>query len=218
MTHRDAGESGDQLVASLEDVLYLTSLTENLRLASRLQERPETDSAALDIDLRPVLRRVVARFAVLGKMRGVQVRGSWPEEPVMVSCDPAAAEQALTNLVQNAVVHGGEGGAVTALLDRLEDPIGDETDSGAAGGFELAVIDDGPGVLPEVLPRLAERRFRGDDARSRGPTGSGLGLAIVAEVCARSDWTLAFEHQEPQGLKVVIRGSRVADPSPKGSE
>lgn len=185
----------EQVMASLEDVVYLTSLIENLRLATRLQEQLGTVSRTMEIDLGRIVCRVVARFDALGAMRAVRVRGSWPEKPVTVRCDPAAAEQALTNLVQNAVVYGHAGGSVTVVLDRVQ------------RGFELSVIDDGPGVPPNALPRLAERRFRGDDARSRGPTGSGLGLAIVAEVCARHDWTLDFERREPQGLAVIVRGS-----------
>ncbi len=190
-------ENRQQLIASLEDVLYLTSLTENLRLASRLKEAAIADDHAMQIDLRAIVRRVVNRFSVLGAMRGIRVRESWPEEAVTVRCDPSAAEQAVTNLVQNAVVYGRNGGSVTVVLDRVD------------AGFEMAVIDDGPGVSPDMLPRLVERRFRSDEARSRGPSGSGLGLAIVAEVCARWDWTLEFMPQEPHGLQVVIRGRRV---------
>lgn len=185
-----------RVLAALDDVLYLSSLTENLRLGSRLSDPADRD--AFDVDLVPIVRRVVDRFSALGGLRAVTLRGSWPDAPVVVRCDPAAAEQALTNLVQNAVVHGRPRGAVTVIVDRLDD------------GFELMVLDDGPGVPPDVLPRLAERRFRADGARRRGAAGSGLGLAIVAAVCDRSGWSLDFETLDPHGLRVVIRGPRVA--------
>lgn len=189
-----SSERQQHLLDSLEDVLYLTSLTENLRLASQLQETSAPNLEPLEVDVGPIVRRVVNRFDALGALRAVRVRGSFPDEPVLVRCEPASVEQALTNLVQNAVMHGRENGSVTVMLDRV------------GQRFELAVLDDGPGVAPETIPLLAERRFRGDDARSRGPTGSGLGLAIVAEVCARSDWSLDFETLQPRGLKVSICG------------
>lgn len=186
-----------RVLAALDDVLYLSSLVENLRLGSRLSDPAARD--AFDVDLGPIVRRVVDRFSALGGLRDVIVRGSWPDAPVVAHCDPAAAEQALTNLVQNAVVHGRPRGAVTVILDRID------------AGFELAVVDDGPGVPPAALPRLAERRFRAGGARTRGAHGSGLGLAIVAAVCDRHGWTLGFDSLEPHGLRVVIRGP-CADP------
>lgn len=208
-----------ELLDSLEDVLYLTSLTENLRLASQLQEDPAVGPDDLDVDVRPIVRRVVNRFAALGALRSVRVRGSWPDDATVVRCHPAALEQALTNLVQNAVIYGSPASSPASSPDgstddSTDDSTGSSADSSVTvlldrldGHFELAVIDDGPGVAPEVLPRLAERRFRGDQARSRGPTGSGLGLAIVAAVCERNGWSLEFESVRPSGLKVLIAGS-----------
>lgn len=193
---RAGAEAHDaRVLAALDDVLYLSSLAENLRLGNRLSDPVDRDT--FEVDLVPIVRRVVDRFSALGALRAVTLRGSWPDAPVPVRCDPAAAEQALTNLVQNALVHGRRRGTVTVILERLE------------AGFELMVLDDGPGVPPEVLPRLAERRFRAGGARRRG-AGSGLGLAIVAAVCDRSGWSLDFETLDPHGLRVAIRGPRVA--------
>jgi signal transduction histidine kinase len=79
----------------------------------------------------------------------------------------------------------------------------------ASDGFELAVLDDGPGVPPEELPRLGERTFRSDVARRRDGRFGGLGLAITREVSARCGWELAFAREEPRGLRVTIRGKRV---------
>jgi signal transduction histidine kinase len=73
--------------------------------------------------------------------------------------------------------------------------------------FCITVVDDGPGVPPGELGRLAERSFRTSQARRRDPGGSGLGLAITAEICRRSGWTLRFEAERPRGLRVTIEGT-----------
>jgi len=103
-------------------------------------------------------------------------------------------EQALTNVLQNAIIHGEGDGAVEVTLRGDDD------------GFVVEVLDDGPGVPPEHLPRLGERAYRSDDARVRDPKGSGLGLAITSEVCDRFGWALSFEPRAPRGLRVTIRG------------
>jgi two-component system sensor histidine kinase MtrB len=82
-----------------------------------------------------------------------------------VVSDPRRAERVVANLVENALAHGG----------------GDVTVRVAADGdtATVDVIDCGPGIPPEELPRLFERFAKGDPARS-GP-GTGLGLAIARE-------------------------------------
>lgn len=74
---------------------------------------------------------------------------------------------AISNLVYNAVNHTPEGASIKVRWQRV------------ASGAEFSVDDDGPGVAPEHIPRLTERFYRVDKARSRQTGGSGLGLAIV---------------------------------------
>ena len=83
-----------------------------------------------------------------------------------LEADPARIEQALANLVDNALLHGQGTVALTARA--------------VNGCVELHVSDEGPGFPPDFLPRAFERFTRADEARSRG--GTGLGLAIAAAV------------------------------------
>ena len=178
------------LDGALGDVTYLILLVGNLRAASRLRE--PTPPELKHGDLADVVARVVGRFAFIGHHQQVEVAGAWPDHAVEVSQSEVLVEQALSNLVHNAIVYNRPGGHVGVLLD-LRD-----------GRFLLTVTDDGPGVDPALLPRLAERTFRADPTAARD--GSGLGIAIAVEVCRRAGWTFALANEEGGGLRVEIAG------------
>ena len=101
-------------------------------------------------------------------------------------------EQALGNLVDNAVRYNHTGGHVAVVLDAH------------GAGFTITVTDDGPGVTETALAQLTERWFRADDARTRRPDGQGLGLAIAAESLKRLGFTLKFSRPDEGGLTATI--------------
>ncbi|MEZ4451494.1 MAG: HAMP domain-containing sensor histidine kinase [Nannocystaceae bacterium] len=186
-----------RLRGAIDDVVYMGALIDNLHLACRLQEGADPLEGDPRVDLGAVVDSVSRRFAALGARRSIEVHGARPDAPVWARASASMAEQAIANLVHNAVAHGDPGGHVAILLEVAGDR------------FVLRVIDDGPGVPPVELPRIGERTFRGDDARQRDPKGSGLGLAITGEVCRRAGFTLGFEAEAPQGLRVTLSGPRV---------
>jgi signal transduction histidine kinase len=182
------------LKSSLKDVIYLDGLTTNLRLACQLRDGWNPAEGDPSVDLTDTVERVVARARYFAKNRGITLDAARPDRHVLARCHPTAAEQAITNMVENAIAYGDPGGHVAVVLESDE------------AGFTLMVVDDGPGVLPAELPRLGERTFRSDEARQRDPSGSGLGLAITSEICERCGWKLSFERQEPRGLGVKMAG------------
>jgi signal transduction histidine kinase len=198
-SNRDLSEL---LKGCLKDVVYLGGLTQNLRLACRLRDGWDPSGGDPVVDLVETVERVVARARHFAASRGMSIDVARPDAAVLVGCHPTAAEQAITNLVDNALSYGDVGGHVAVLLER------------SADRFRLEVKDDGPGVLPAELPRLGERTFRSDDARQRDPKGSGLGLAIVSEVCNRCGFTLSFAREEPRGFCVAIEGAAKPQPEP----
>jgi signal transduction histidine kinase len=186
------------LHGALKDIVYLGGLTANLRLASQLRGGWSPAATVTPVDLRDTVERVAGRARILARRGGIALDVAVPDEPVPASCDPVAAEQAIGNVVDNAVAYGDRGGHVAVVLEW------------EGGRFLLRVEDDGPGVPAAELPRLGERTFRSDEARRRDPRGSGLGLAITTEVCERCGWALAFDSPAPRGLRVTIRGAVVA--------
>lgn len=91
--------------------------------------------------------------------------------PVAVRGDAERLQQIAVILVDNALKYTPAGGCVTMAV-------------GASGVATLSVEDDGPGIPPDLLPRLFEPFFRGDEAHARGQDGFGLGLSI-AQLLAR---------------------------------
>jgi len=151
-----AGES-DRLVQLAEDLLVLARADED-----RLPVRPE------QLDAGELLATTARRFEARAAESGRELRVA-PFDGLAVRADRLRAEQALANLVDNALRHGD--GTVELLAEN------------AGEGVRLHVLDRGPGFEPALDGQAFERFTRGDRARSRG--GTGLGLAIV-DAIARS--------------------------------
>ena len=100
---------------------------------------------------------------------------------------------ALSNLVDNAIKYGKEGGRIT--VSGKIDP----------SGCTVEVKDDGPGISPEDLPRIFERFYRVDKGRSREMGGTGLGLSIVKHIVESHEGTLHAESRLGVGTRFVIR-------------
>jgi signal transduction histidine kinase len=151
---RSAAEEAERLSKLAEDLLVIARSDQG-----RLPVRPERLEAGF------VLARVAGRFQTRARAEGRPLEAD-PSPGVELHADPARVEQALANLVDNALTYG-EGRVV--LSARAHN-----------GTVELHVRDDGSGFPEEFLPRAFERFTRADEARTRG--GTGLGLAIAAAI------------------------------------
>ena len=100
---------------------------------------------------------------------------------------------AMGNLVSNAIRYTPPGGHIGVRFVRLPD-----------GQAVFEVVDTGPGIAPEHIPRLTERFYRIDRSRSRETGGTGLGLAIVKHVAQRHGAHLVIESEPGQGSKFRI--------------
>ncbi len=141
------------------------------------------------LDAGALVRETAARFAAAAEARDRRISVDAPAGPIGLSGDRTACERILANLAANALAHAR---AAIVLEAGPED-----------GGIVLAIRDDGPGIPAEILPRVFDRFFRGDPARS-GP-GSGLGLAIVAELAAAMGGRAFAESPPSGGARVGVR-------------
>jgi signal transduction histidine kinase len=122
--------------------------------------------------------------------KNVVVRADIPRDAEKVFADPTALRQVLGNLVENAVRHTAEG-TVRVVARREGDTI------------TLAVSDTGIGIPPEHLPRIFERFYRVDPARSREQGGTGLGLAIVRHLVEAHGGHVTAESEAGVGTTIL---------------
>lgn len=188
--------NGDEKTVSAiaQETQYIASLLANLEAVARL----ESDEALHErhpVDLVDLVERVAVRHRGVAKSAGVDLNHSIPQDQVWVRGDVTLIEQAINNLVHNAIQYNHAGGHVALVLE-VED-----------GGFALRVSDDGPGVPAADLARLGESRFRSKAARSRRPGGTGLGLSIARDVARRHGFTLNLSNRPEGGFEAVLVGT-----------
>ncbi len=187
---RTEPEYRDALATIQTQMTRLSELVENMFLLAR------ADAGVYPVEARDFyLDEAIAETAraanLLGTPRGIQVRAaSGPEAPCRG--DEGLIRQMVMILVENAIKHGNEGGAVEITLDP-SDPT----------HYAILVRDTGPGISPEAQPRIFDRFFRENKARSRsqsGPGGgAGLGLAIGRWIAQRHGGNVTLESTGPAG-------------------
>lgn len=175
-------------------------LVEDLLSISRIEARKAELPVEMH-DLGRLVRDAVAEIAAGGDARAqdITVEGG---EGVQVRADSAQLSQLVHNIVGNAMKYGHAGTPVSVRIA----PAGPQM-------IELSVADRGDGIPAEALPRLTERFFRVDSARSRTLGGTGLGLAIVKHVVERHRGRLDIDSVEGRGTTVRVRLPLAAPPA-----
>jgi signal transduction histidine kinase len=150
-----------------------------------------------------IMRDAAARFGPTASARGQQVTLEAGAPRLPLTADQLCVERIVANLVANAMAHTRSRIWLEAKPIAADDPpVGGAGGWSGAPGVLLAVRDDGPGIPPEILPRVFDRFFRGDPSRV-GP-GSGLGLAIVAELAVSMGGRAFAESRPGAGARVGV--------------
>ncbi len=177
---------------AMEEAHYIASLLHNLAIMARIDaDEPQLQRGPVDLDA--LLARVLGRHRPIARQLDVALGSAPPAEPLTADADVTLLEQAVSNLVYNAIRHNRAGGHVAAILERVGDR------------FRFRVLDDGPGIPADVLARLTADDGP-DDARTRSPDGHGLGLRIARRVAAIHHFALSFGPGEHGGLQVDLGG------------
>ncbi len=145
------------------------------RLVDQLLELSRLESGDVPlrlerVEIRPLVTQVLSEIDVARPGRGVTVEEDVPADLPALRADPERVHQVLFNLLDNALRFTPPGGRVKVTASRRD------------GAVDVTVADTGPGIAGEHLPRLFERFYRVDTARSRNEGGTGIGLAIARSV------------------------------------
>jgi signal transduction histidine kinase len=162
------------------------------RLVDQLLELSRFESGDLPLHreavrLRPLVAQVRSEIEVTRGAREVELDDRMPPDLPPVYADPERIHQVVFNLLDNAVRFTPAGGRVTISAAR-----GD-------GQVAVAVADTGPGIPAEHLPRLFDRFYRVDTARSRDDGGTGIGLAIARSIVEAHGGRIRAESEPGRG-------------------
>jgi two-component system phosphate regulon sensor histidine kinase PhoR len=207
------GPAGDQRETALRFLQVIDRHSERLgRLIDDLLtlsdlEFGRTSLRRRALPIEPAIDDVVQILGEGASQRGVTLSTAVAPETPLVDADGDRLRQVLINLVDNAIKYTGAGGAVRITARRAEGP--------GPPGVEVAVEDTGAGIPSQDLPRLTERFFRVDKARSRELGGTGLGLAIVKHIVQAHGGRLAIESTLGRGttVRVTLPAAREMTPS-----
>jgi signal transduction histidine kinase len=184
-----------------------------LRLVNDLLDLARADSAELPmnfafVDLRPLLREVVAELRPQIEARGVTVRMPAPPQPLTLSVDALRMQQVVRNVLANAVRFSPVDGVIDLDAGILPD-----------GSIRIEVGDRGPGIPDDELERIFDAFVQSTRTRD-GSGGTGLGLAISRRIVAAHGGHITAAHREGGGsvFRIVLPGMAWGRPPAGGAE
>ncbi|MFW5826578.1 MAG: HAMP domain-containing sensor histidine kinase [Alkalispirochaeta sp.] len=163
----------------------LNAIIEDLLQLSRLEQNHEQITTE-EVQLQTLCRRVRDNVQFRAQEKQIRIR-EYPGTLTTARAAGSLLEQAITNLVDNAITYCPDGSTIDLTFERDADTL------------HITVADDGPGIPYVDQPRLFERFYRVDRARSRSMGGTGLGLAIVKHIAQAHGGSVAVESVPGQG-------------------
>ncbi len=179
---RDLGREAARLSQLIEDLLTLSRL-----------EAKETSLQLQEFELRGLVKECMEDKAKLAERFGVELELREAREGMVVVADRGLLRTALNNLVDNAIKYNRPGGKVSVRIKEEE-----------GAGVVIEVTDTGIGIPREETPRVFERFYRLDKARSRETGGTGLGLSIVKHIVDLHGGLVEVRSVEGEGSTFTI--------------
>jgi two-component system phosphate regulon sensor histidine kinase PhoR len=171
----------------------LNSLIEDLMSLSRIEQEIESRNITTEIDsINDVLTAAVAacQSKAAEKEIGISIDS---DKTLTAPLNAPLLEQAVINLVDNAIKYSDPKTHIRIKAQRINDEV------------TISVADEGYGIAPEHLPRIFERFYVADKARSRKLGGTGLGLAIVKHIVSAHGGSIAVESEPGKGSTFIVK-------------
>jgi two-component system phosphate regulon sensor histidine kinase PhoR len=191
LRHPAEAEKFLEIVAKQAD--RMNSIIEDLLLLSRVEQDTREAKVALEwTALKGVILEAVQVCEPKARAKDIRISVDCPDG-LGARINAALLEQAIINLIDNAIKFSESGRPIGIVVEKLD------------GGVTISVRDQGAGIEPEHLPRIFERFYRVDKARSRKLGGTGLGLAIVKHIVQAHGGTIAVESAPGAGTTFSIK-------------
>ncbi len=168
----------------------LSQIVSEITQLSRI-ETGQADFKTVSTDLNALIKDVIAEMEPIAEKQRVTLTADLDQTMPAVAVDKERIRQTLINLVHNAIKFNKPGGKVIVSTGAGEDSV------------TVSVTDDGIGISPDDLPRVFERFYKADKARSRG--GSGLGLAIAKHTIQAHEGTIWARSETGKGSTFSFR-------------
>lgn len=190
-TERDAEESLAMIEA---EAVRMSRLLDELLALARLEGASRPFQA---LEVRTLLEEAAARARTLGD-RVITLDGPCG---LWVAGDPDLLDQALVNVMRNAIAHTADGGSISLTCSADEHVV------------RIEITDDGPGIPSADLARIFDRFYRAQGKRSNSGSGAGLGLAISKRLVEIHGGVISAENATPRGARFIIELPRIAEPA-----
>lgn len=165
----------------------INSLVDDLLSLSHLESK-EIILDKKSFNLKQQVEQIISGFSSQLKKKSIEIKNELPAE-ILLNADKNRIEQVLTNLIDNAIKFNHENGSVKIYAQEIDAKI------------KIIVEDSGIGIPQKDLPRIFERFYRVDKARSRSLGGTGLGLSIVKHIIELHGGLVGVESTEGLGSK-----------------
>ena len=174
-----------------KQVDQLSGLVDDLFQVSQL------DAGGMLLHLEPasmtdLISDTLESFTTQAQQKNITLSGSAAPGIDPLVMDVQRMGRVLNNLISNALHHTPSGGVVTILAESIP------------GSVAVSIRDSGEGILPEDMPHVFERFYRGDKSRNRASGGAGLGLAIARGIVEAHNGSIRLESQLDQGTVFTI--------------
>ncbi len=172
----------DRMTRLVKDLLQLSRI-DNEQMSWNMNE----------VSLKSIVKDIVERMQLEASHKNQKLESFVIGDIPTIKGDKDRLEQVVINLISNALKYTPEYGEITVYVGRLYNDI------------YVKVSDSGIGIPAEDLPRVFERFYRVDKARSRDMGGTGLGLAIAKEIIQAHGGTIIITSEEKKGTEVTVR-------------
>lgn len=170
----------------------MTRLVKDLLQLSKL-DYDKVEWNMKEINLPDIIKECVFKMEIAAKQKDQDLTYEIKEEVLGIVGDKDRIEQVIINILSNAIKYTPENGSISVTAAKTED-----------NKVEVRIADTGMGIPKEDIPRLFERFYRVDKARSRMMGGTGLGLSIAKNIVEAHNGTIRIESEYGQGTVVII--------------